>query len=115
MINPGPPQPPNFPNLGQQPLHQTPIIPPPSTVIFINNGNNNTSNATYCRQCKTKTENTTRRKVGRVTIMWSFVLAFVGIPCCLCFIPFCNDDCKDLEVVCMVCDAVKDVIPAQCC
>ena len=112
MINPGPP----YPLLnGQPPAYPNQIIPPPSTVIFINNGNNNDSNATYCRQCKTKTENIPRRKVGRVTIVWSFVLAFIGLPCCLCCIPFCNDDCKDLEVVCMVCDGVKETIQAQCC
>lgn len=108
----GPPEPPFL--MGQPPFHAGQMAPP-STVIVINNGNNNPSNATYCPQCKSKTESMGRRAVGRVTIMWSFVLAFVGLPCCLCFIPFCNDDCKDLEIVCMHCDQVKDKVPAQCC
>jgi len=53
--------------------------------------------------------------VGRVTIAWSFVLTFVGIACCLCFIPFCNDDCKDLEIVCVNCQNVKQTVYATCC
>lgn len=107
-----PPEPPVL--LGHPPFHAN-QPQPPSTVIIINNGSNKPSNATYCSQCKTKTENIGRRAVGRVTIMWSFALTFVGLVCCLCFIPFCNDDCKDLEIVCMHCDSVKDKIPAQCC
>ena len=91
-------------------------MPPPGygqqgpTVIHINNDDDD---GTPCQYCGTNTNHITRRKVGCVAIAWGFCLLWAtGILCCL---PCCMDGCKDVELVCVKCQNVKNVIPANCC
>ena len=111
---PGYGQPYGQPAYGQPGYGQPP--PPPvygnqgPTVIHINNDDND---GTPCQFCGGNTEHITRRKVGCVAIAWGCcLLYFTGILCCLpCFI----DGCKDVELICVKCQNVKNTIPANCC
>ena len=92
----------------QQPGYGAPQQP---TVIMVNNDNDN--DGTPCKYCGTNTEHITRRKVGCVAIAWGCcLLYFTGVLCCL---PCCIDGCKDVELICVKCQNVKNVIPANCC
>ncbi len=105
---------------GQQPYGQPGYIAPPPpmyqqhpqgpTIIQIDNDNDN---GTPCRYCGTDTTHITRRKMGCVAIAWG---------CCLlwttgffCWLPCVMDGCKDVELVCVKCQNVKNVIAASCC
>lgn len=101
--------------MGYQPNFQQGNMQQP-TVIVVNNTSNNNNDTAYCQYCKGKTEYLTRRKVGRVAIIYGIVLGVSGgLFCGLCLIPCCNEDCKDLEIVCTTCQQVSQVIPATFC
>jgi len=99
-----------------QPMYGMQPPPPPiqqqgPTIITI--GNNNNNDGTPCQFCGTNTAQITRRKVGCVAILWGLCLLWTtGFLCCL---PCCMDNCKDTEIVCVKCQQVKNVIPANCC
>lgn len=103
-------QPPPYgqPGYGQPPPPQYGQQGP--TVIHINNDDND---GTPCQFCGGNTNHITRRKVGCVAIAWGCcLLYFTGILCCL---PCCIDGCKDVELICVKCQNVKNTIPANCC
>ena len=82
-------------------------------IINLNGGNN--SNGTPCGTCGKETGNIPRKKVGCVAIAWCLCLLFTVGGYGLCFIPLCNDSCKDTELVCVGCHTVKQTIKANCC
>lgn len=80
------------------------------TVIHINNDDND---GTPCQFCGGKTSNVTRKSVGGVAIAWGCCLLWsTGF---LCWLPCVMDGCKDVELVCVKCQNVKNTIPANCC
>lgn len=88
-----------------------PPPPPPQTIIITRNNNKN-SNASPCSTCGDDTGNIPRRKVGMVAIIWCLLLT----SCFICYIPLCcTDSCKDIEIVCVKCQTVKNKIAANCC
>ena len=105
---------------GQQPGYG---MPPPGygappgygnagpTVIHIDNDGDD---GTPCQYCGTNTTHICRRVNGGVTYAWCCCLLLTtGI---LCFVPFCFcENCKDVELVCIKCQQVKNTIPANCC
>ena len=112
---------------GQQPMYGQPygqpgfVAPPPPmygggygapqgpTVIHINNDDDGTP----CQFCGGKTPNVTRKSVGGVAIAWGCCLLWpTGF---LCWLPCVMDGCKDVELVCVKCQNVKNTIPANCC
>lgn len=71
--------------------------------------------ASFCERCRKETTNDIRRRVGKVAMYWSLCLLFTTA--ILCWIP-CHKNgcwCKDIDVICLKCETVKYVIPAQCC
>ena len=109
---PGFQQPVFQPAFQQPPPQQFGFHPPPQqgpTVIHINNDNDD---GTPCQFCGSKTSHITRRKVGCVAIAWGFCLLVTGV---CWWLPCCMDGCKDVELVCVKCQSVKGVIPANCC
>lgn len=79
------------------------------TVIHINNDDDGTP----CQFCGGKTPNVTRKSVGGVAIAWGCCLLWTtGF---LCWLPCVMDGCKDVELVCVKCQNVKNTIPANCC
>lgn len=120
----GPPQPPYGPGYGQpgygQPVYLPPQqpqyppygMPPPQgpTIIHINNDDDD---GTLCPICGVKTSHIPRRKVGAVACAWGFCLLFTTA--FLFWLPCCMDGCKDVELVCVKCQSVKNTLPANCC
>ena len=81
------------------------------TVIHVDNDDND---GTPCQYCGTNTTHICRRTSGGVTYAWCCCLLITtGF---LCFVPFfCCENCKDVELVCIKCQQVKNKIPANCC
>ena len=122
----GQPPPPNYgqpygqqpygqPGYGQPPPPNYGHMPPPNygqqgpTIIHVNNDDDGTP----CQFCAGNTDHVCRRTIGCVAIAWGCCLFyFTGILCCL---PCCIDGCKDVELVCIKCQNVKNTIPANCC
>ena len=76
-------------------------------------GQNNTGQGILCPVCAHETGNIPRKTVGAVTIFWCLFLGFLtGILCCL---PFCVDNWKDTELLCVKCQTVKMKVHANCC
>lgn len=87
--------------------------PPPAMGPTIIQINDNDDDGTPCQYCGTKTSHITRRKVGCVAIGWCFcLLVTTGF---LFWLPCCMDGCKDVELVCVKCQSVKNTISANCC
>jgi hypothetical protein len=86
-------------------------VPPPSgpTVIHINNQDND---GTPCQFCGSKTDHIPRKSVGCVAIAWGCCLLWTTG--WLCWLPCVMDGCKDVELVCVKCQNVKQTIPANC-
>ena len=104
--------------------HSDPIPPPLSSAerqafptragkATINN-NSMVGDTKFCHRCQSETPNINKSKVSGVTIAWCFFLVFTtgGI---LAFLPFCMDDCKDVEVICEKCQESKAIVEASCC
>ena len=122
----GQPPPPNYgqpygqqpygqPGYGQPPPPNYGHMPPPNygqqgpTIIHVNNDDDGTP----CQFCGGNTDHVCRRTIGCVAIAWGCCLFyFTGFLCCL---PCCIDGCKDVELVCIKCQNVKNTIPANCC
>ena len=122
----GQPPPPNYgqpygqqpygqPGYGQPPPPNYGHMPPPNygqqgpTIIHVNNDDDGTP----CQFCGGNTDHVCRRTIGCVAIAWGCCLFyFTGF---LCFLPCCIDGCKDVELVCIKCQNVKNTIPANCC
>jgi hypothetical protein len=93
------------------------FMPPPPqqqgpTIINLSGNNNNNHSGTNCAVCGNETGNLPRKKIGCVAIIWCICLLYT--PLCW-LIPLCSDGCKDTELVCVKCQTVKNVIPANCC
>ena len=102
------------PGFGQSQLNYG-QMPPPNygqqgpTIIHVNNDDDGTP----CQFCGGNTDHVCRRTIGCVAIAWGCCLFyFTGFLCCL---PCCIDGCKDVELVCIKCQNVKNTIPANCC
>jgi lipopolysaccharide-induced tumor necrosis factor-alpha factor len=96
------------PNQGFQPNPNPPFIP--NNQGFVPNG---VTGRYMCPFCRTETDSFSRKAPGGVTWIWCFALFLcTGICCC---IPFCVESCKDTVMVCVVCQAVKGRIEANCC
>ncbi|KAI1281936.1 Lipopolysaccharide-induced tumor necrosis factor-alpha factor -like protein [Halotydeus destructor] len=60
---------------------------------------------THCSNCGTQVVSRTDGAIGAVTWVSAFVVSAIGgIFCCLCFVPFCLDVCKDVEHRCPSCN-----------
>ena len=78
------------------------------------NPNQNGGHGMICPVCRRETDNFPRKVAGGVTWIWCVVLFILtGIFCC--WVPFCVDNCQDTQMVCVVCQATKATIPANCC
>lgn len=92
-----------------------PPVPQQGPVI-INIAGAGSSSGTACPTCRKDTPNIPRKKVGCVTVAWCLCLLFTVGGWGLCLIPCCcNDNCKDTELVCQICQGVKQTIKANCC
>ncbi len=87
-------------------------VPPPTgpTIIHINNDGDD---GTPCQFCGSKTSHIARKSVGAVAIAWGCCLLWTTG--WLCWLPCVMDGCKDVELVCVKCQNVKQTIPANCC
>ncbi len=89
------------------------ITSEPSSNVAIIDFESRNAHGTYCKCCQKTTRSIVNKKVGVVTVGWCLCLfVFTGV---LWLYPCCTRSCKDTELVCADCNAVKVVTPANCC
>ena len=80
----------------------------PNNVVVINNENAPRMNVSdYCNSCKSVTNTEYDKKLSKTGCIWCVILGVIGFECCLCFIPYCMDSCKEEVRVCARCKKVK--------
>ncbi len=68
---------------------------------------------TMCSECGEHTETVYRPVTGQTTYIWAIFLLFTTVICCP--LPFFIDQCKDKQLLCIRCLAIKETKKADCC
>jgi len=67
----------------------------------------------FCKTCGTVTDSRFRKTMGPMAVVWCILLGLFGGVCCLCFIPYAFDTCKDTTLFCVTCNTAKVTVPAN--